>query len=61
MIDLYEYKMEKLYYNPNKRPEECMFDGGLDVRVKFVTFTKKPPYGTIEYYKIHSPRVMVSV
>ena len=22
MIDLYEYKMEKLYYNPNKRIEE---------------------------------------
>lgn len=57
MIDLYEYKMEKLYYNPNKRIEECIFDGGLDVRVKFVTFTKEPPYGTSDYFKIYPPKV----
>jgi len=56
MIDLYEYKMEKLYFNPNKKLE-CMLDGGLDIRVKFVTFTKEPPYGTSDYFKIYPPKV----
>ncbi len=55
MIDLYEYKSEKLEFVPNEQYNIESEFYPMDVGVKFVSYSNKPPYGTREYYTIFPP------
>ena len=51
MIDLYEYKGEKLLFEPNDQYNDLP----IEISVKFVSYNNEPPYGTSEYFKLNPP------